>query len=126
MNGKLKFEGEYLYDKIRKGKEYNANGQLIFEGEYKDGKKFNGKGYKYPLVSSNDSLKLSYKEGKYFSKINNKEGKLLFEGIVLPENSSEKYIEGKIYEYDLNGDIIFEGQIINGEKKNGKEVRYVS
>ena len=39
----------------------------------------------------------------------------------MPENSSEKYIEGKIYEYDLNGDIIFEGQIINGEKKNGKQ-----
>ena len=39
-NGKLIYEGEYLYgEKNGKGKEYNDNGELIFEGEYLYGEK---------------------------------------------------------------------------------------
>ena len=41
----LKFEGEYLDGKMKKGKEYDSNGVLIFEGEYLDGKKWKGKEY---------------------------------------------------------------------------------
>ena len=62
-NGKLRFEGEYLYNKKWNGKgyeenvnvinelingngkekEYNYDGELVFEGEYLNGDK-NGKG----------------------------------------------------------------------------------
>ena len=39
MNGKLKFEGEYLNGKRNgKGKEYN-DGKLEFEGEYLNGER---------------------------------------------------------------------------------------
>ena len=46
MNGKIKFEGEYLNGKRNgKGKEYNNDGKLIFAGEYLNGKrKRKGKG----------------------------------------------------------------------------------
>jgi len=43
-NGKLKFEGEYLYGYKIKGKDY-INGILEYEGEYLYDKKWNGKGY---------------------------------------------------------------------------------
>ena len=43
-NGNLVFEGEYLYDKRIKGKEY-INGRLEYEGEYLYYRKYNGKGY---------------------------------------------------------------------------------
>ena len=33
-NGKLKFEGDYLYDYKLKGKDYYLNGKLEYEGEY--------------------------------------------------------------------------------------------
>ena len=56
MDGKLKFEGEYLYDKIKKGKEYN-NYKLIFEGEYLNGKKWNG-------IEYDDNAKNKIKNGK--------------------------------------------------------------
>ncbi len=38
VNGKLKFEGDYLYDYKIKGK-YYINGILEFEGEYLNGKR---------------------------------------------------------------------------------------
>ena len=41
IDGKLKFEGEYLNGKKNgKGKEYDWDGKLIFEGEYINGKKW--------------------------------------------------------------------------------------
>ena len=44
LNGKLKFEGEYLNGKRNgKGKEYDEDGQLIFEGKYLNGQR-SGKG----------------------------------------------------------------------------------
>ena len=43
-NGKVIFEGEYLYGYRRKGKEY-MNGILEFEGEYMFKAKWSGKGY---------------------------------------------------------------------------------
>ena len=43
--GKLKFEGEYLYDKKTKGREYYSNGKLEYEGEYFFDNKYDGKGY---------------------------------------------------------------------------------
>ena len=65
LNGKLEYEGEYLYNEKWNGKGYDENsnkiyelingkgnvkvymfGQLIFEGEYLDGKR-KGKGKEY-------------------------------------------------------------------------------
>ena len=43
-NGKLEFEGEYLYDKFLKGK-YYINEKLEYNGEFLYNKKWNGKGY---------------------------------------------------------------------------------
>ena len=43
-NGKLKFEGEYLYSHKLNGKFY-IDGKLEYEGEYLYNKKWNGKGY---------------------------------------------------------------------------------
>ena len=42
----MKFIGEYLNGKIRRGKEYYYNGNLKFKGEYLNGK-INGKGKEY-------------------------------------------------------------------------------
>ena len=40
MNGQIKFDGYYIYDKRNyKGKEYDIFGKVIFEGFYFDGKK---------------------------------------------------------------------------------------
>ena len=51
-DGKLKFEGEYLYDQKRKGKLY-INNKLEYDGEYLYNKKWNGKGY-------NENLNIIY------------------------------------------------------------------
>ena len=59
-NGKLIFEGEFVFDDRWEGKykKYNGKGKLIFEGEYLNGKK-HGKGKEY-----NDEGKLIFK-GEY-------------------------------------------------------------
>ena len=44
INGKLKFEGEYINGKRNgKGKEYYGNGKIKFEFEYLNGKKWRSK-----------------------------------------------------------------------------------
>ena len=42
--GKLEFDGEFLYDRKIRGKEY-VKGKLEYEGEYFLDIKWNGKGY---------------------------------------------------------------------------------
>ena len=44
-NGHLLFEGQYLYDFKRKGKEYYSDEQLKYKSEYLFENKYNGKGY---------------------------------------------------------------------------------
>ena len=75
-NGKLEFEGEYLYGHQLKGKNYR-NEKVEYEGEYLYGKKWNGKGYDengniiYELINGNGKVKeYDYRgelkfEGKY-------------------------------------------------------------
>ena len=75
INGKLKFEGEYLNDERWNGKEYNKGigkvnnsyGELEYEGEYLKGKR-NGKGKEY------NNGKLEY-EGEYLKGNRNGKGK---------------------------------------------------
>ena len=91
INGKLEYEGEYLYDKKWNGKGYDENGsiiyelrngngkvkeyqnnkKLIFEGEYSNGKR-NGKGKEY-ISFHNMNLRF---EGEYLNGKRNGKGKL--------------------------------------------------
>ena len=135
--GKLIFDGEYLYGFRLKGKSY-ANEKLEYEGEYLYDKKWNGKGYDetgniiYELIDGNGKVKeyldngILYFEGEYLNgKKNGKgkeydyyNGKLIFEGEYL---NGKKHGKGK--EYERNGELIFEGEYLNG-KKHGKGKEY--
>ena len=90
---RLIFEGEYLYDERKKGKEY-VDGTLEFEGEYLNNKKWNGKGYDkngnilYELHNGNGKI-IQYDEI----------GLLIFKGNYL---NGKKV--GKVEEYNYNDD----------------------
>ena len=81
--GKLIFEGDYLYNIKIKGKEY-VNGILEYKGEYLYATKWNGKGYDengniaYELIKGKGKFKEYYK------------GKLMFEGELLDGKKMEK------------------------------------
>ena len=133
QSNNLKFEGEYFNDKKWTGKgydykgnkiyelnngkgfikEYNIFCQLIFESEYLNGD-INGKGKEY---FNNGNLRY---EGLYF---NGKKWKgktyNIFNNII----KELKNGNGFIYEYDLYGELIFEGEYLNG-RKNGKGKEY--
>ena len=130
-NGKLNFEGEYLNGKRNgKGKEYDDD-IIMYEGEYLNGMKHgrgkenNHKGFLY----FDGEYLYNYKiKGKYYLK-----GNLEFEGEFLYDNkfNGKGYDQdgniiyelingnGKVKEYWVIGDILFEGEYLNG-KKNGK------
>ena len=86
-NGKLIFEGEYLYNWRRRGKEYIKN-NLEYEGEYSFNKKWTGNGY-----DENGNIIYELKNGN-----------------------------GKGKEYYSNGKLKFEGEYLNGERLNEKEI----
>jgi len=134
IKGKIKFEGEYLRGKKWNGKEYSyINGQfsefkngtgfikeydafygnLLFEGEYLNGEK-NGKGKKYYNDFDNHRLKFEgeYLKGKKWNGIGY--GKSAFQKILYTLNDGK----GAIKEYDYKGELVFEGEFING-KING-------
>ena len=109
-NGKLRFEGVYLYNYKIKGKLF-INEKLEFEGEFLYNKKWNGKGYdKY----GNIIYELNNGNGRV--KEYNDDGELIFEG---------EYLDGKKREIDIHNDnnevLILEGgyltTINNGEEK---------
>ena len=113
-------KGKKVYE-ISNGKgevlEYNKYGQLIFEGEYINGER-NGKGKKY---YKNSSIEF---EGIYF------QGKK-WDGIGYNLKGKEIYkiLDGKghVKEYNEIGQLIFEGQYINGDKNGkAKEYRYIT
>jgi len=113
LNGKLKFEGEYLNGKRNgQGKEYYDNDKLEYEGEYINGKR-SGKGKEFHF---NGKLKF---DGEYLN------GKKLI-GIIYDENGNfsktltKRYYYNKIYNWFGIG---FEGEFLNGEK-NGEGREY--
>ena len=133
LDGKLKFEGEYIYKKKIKGKFY-YEGRLEYEGDFLYNRKFNGIGYDkngniiYELINGNGkvheyypdetSFKGEYLNGKRYGK-----GKIYSKGMLLFEAEflNDKMIYAK--EYNLDGNLIYEGECLN-EKKNGKGKEY--
>ncbi len=127
-NGTLKFEGEYLHGKKLKGKgydingnllceikngngnikEYNEKGLLMFEGRYLNGNRYSGKEIIY-YSRGNIKYKGNYINGRRIGKEYNSNGILKFEGIFSENN---KYISGK--RFNERGDLVFEGEYLNG------------
>jgi len=113
----LIFEGFYKNGKRNgRGKEYN--GDIIYEGEFLNGIK-NGKGIEY--IPKSILFVGEYLNGKkwngtakeyYYNKYKDDPYKLKFVG---------NYCEGvKIgIEYDVKGDLLFEGKYLNDKKWNG-------
>ena len=111
--GKVIFEGEYLYNWRRRGKEYIKN-KLEYEGEYLFNKKWTGNGYDengniiYKLNNGNGNIK-EYDTDK---------GILIFEGEYLKGKRN-----GKGKEYYGFGGLKYEGEYLDG-KRHGKGKEY--
>ena len=136
-DGNLLFIGEYLEDKRWKGKEkiYNEDGKLIFEyqiingiinGELKEYDKYNGellfegnysngkRNGKGKEYKSFPKEKSDYNNYYYYHPSSKYELITIFDGEYL--NGERK--QGK--EYDYEGNLIYEGEYLNeGELKNG-------
>ena len=139
-NGKLRFEGKYLYSQRLAGKYYYIDGKLEYEGEYLYDEKWNGKGYDengnivYELKNGVGKVKeyddyngkLIF-EGEYLNGLRNGKGKeyyfggkVKFEGEYL---NGQRNGKGKEYYYK-NGELIFEGEYLNDNRWNGKGKEY--
>ena len=130
-NGKLIFSGNYLNGKKNgKGKLIDKyNDRFFFEGEFKDNKKWTGIGYfiddKYYPISkiskqNNDNRvpiyeikdgKGSYKE--YYDQLLSLN--ISFEGVYINGE-----LNGKCKKYSFEGDLLFEGEYLNGKMWNIK------
>jgi len=110
-NGKYLFEEEYVQDMKIKGKEY-INGKLVYEGEYIYDNfhdiKYNGKGYDengcliYELINGNGKV-IEYR----------KDGTVYYEGEY---KNGRKNGKGKLY--DSYCKLVYEGEFIDGVRKN--------
>ena len=103
-DGNLIFEGEYLYDYKKKGKEFIQN-KIEFDGEYFFNKKWNGKGY-----DENCNTIYELKNGNGHGREYYYNGNLKYEGEYL---NGKRNGNGK--EYFYNGNLRFEGIYLNGE-----------
>ena len=120
-NHSLIFEGEYLNGKRHgKGKEYKYN-EVIFEGEYLNGKR-NGKGKEYFYT---DKLKF---EGEYLNGEKHGKGIEYIHDIqALFQNDGNDIIYEDYNAYDIfniENNIIFEGEYNKGLKWKGKGKEY--
>ena len=135
---KLIFEGEYI-DGILHGKEYNTYGKLIFEGEYFKGKNNEKKGKAYNFgklefdgvyindnkwngkgYDKNNNIIYELKDGNGYVKIYSQLGQLIYEGNYL---NGEKHGKGKEF-HDIFGYVIFDGEYLKGQKWKGKGKQY--
>ena len=116
--GDIRFEGEYLNGKKNgKGKEYYEGGQLKFEGEYLNGKR-NGKGIEYHFIMQNFVMDILL--GMYrHNKPDDIRLKIKYEGEYLNGKRN-----GKGKEYDDDGELLFEGEYLEGQRWNGKGKEY--
>ena len=107
INGKLEYEGEYLYNKKWNGNGYDENGNIIYQ-------LINGNG-KVKEYYYNDILKF---EGEYLNGKANGKGKEYYDnGILKYEGeylNGQRNGEGK--EYDDDGKLLYESIYVNGHK----------
>ena len=98
--------------------EYKGYGKLIFKGEYKNGKRWNGI---EKLYDNNNKLifKDKYKNGTNEFNENNKSNIIKIES---NNDEGEKIKKGK--EYNLIGELIFDGEFKDGEKYKGLSKEY--
>ena len=136
-DGSIKYEGEYLNgERNGNGKEYYQYSKLMYEGEFKNGQK-QGKGKEYyenNLIFEGEYLYDHKVKGRGFVKSKLEyEGEYLYDkkwngkGYDEKRNIIYKLINGngKVKEYNENGELIFEGEYLNG-KENGWGKRYYS
>ena len=132
----IKYEGEYLNGKRNgKGKELNRKDELMFEGVFYNDHKIQGKAYNKGILEYEGEYLFDKKwsgngyneNGEIIYQLNNGTGKIkeynlldefIFEGEYLNGKRS-----GKGKEYYNNGKIKYEGEYINGERK-GKSKEY--
>ena len=133
-NGKLRFEGEYLYNYKLKGKFY-VEGKLEYEGDYLYEKKYNGKGYDkngnviYELINGNGKVKEYFEfgglifDGEYLNGKRNGFGKeYSFDVLKYEGEFSDGKKNGFGKQYGSYGILNYEGQFLNGKKHGiGKE-----
>ena len=111
-NGVLRYEGEFFNNRRNGyGKEYDKNGNIIFEGEYLYEQKRKGKEYlKGILEYEGDYLFNKKFSGKGYDK----NGNIIYE---------LKNGKGTLIEYSYLGNILYQGQCLNG-KWHGKGREY--
>ena len=118
--------------------EYNEEGKLIFEGEYLNGKKWKGIEKEYDEDTEQLIFECEYSnggrngEGKEYDKYN---GELLFSGTYLNgkrngKGEEYKFISSEKHYYSYSSlnysknIIIFSGEYLSGERKEGSEYNY--
>ena len=121
--GELIFEGEYINGE-KNGKEYSKEYPklIIFEGEYCNEKRWNGKIKEYNSSEHFDWCGYKKKmNDKIWSEKNITEKLKKYENIIKYEGeyfNGERNGKGK--EYDIKGNLIFEGEYLNGKMKKYK------
>ena len=126
-NTHLPYEGDYLYGLISgRGKQYNIMGNVILRKgrlyinnrlEY-EGEFLFDKKWNGKGFDENGRILYELKNGNGKVKEYIVSGELVFEGEYL---NGKKHGKGK--EYDRSGKLVFEGEYLNG-KKNGKGKEY--
>ena len=111
--GNLIFEGDFIGGKYIYGKEYNNLGEIIYEGKYKNGKKYEGI---YKIKMHNHIYTYYILNSKVSNKFIDLNKEIIYEG-----EYNEGLKEGKGKEFNKNGNILFEGDFLNGYRYNGKE-----
>ena len=110
----LIFEGEYLNNCRRKGKEYYKNGKLLFEGDYLFTKKWNGK-----IYDCNGNVLFELNKGNGIIENEEYDEKIrIFFGENLDKKIRSENVKGK--EFDYNGRLLFEGEYLRRKKWKGK------
>ena len=100
---RLEFEGDYINNYRKKGKEYYKNGKLKFEGEYLFEEKWNGKIYDNNENIINGNAKIEDSRDKIT--------------IYIYENLDRKKLkENAKGKNDYKRRLLFEGEYLGGEK----------
>ena len=118
-NNKLKFEGEYLFDKEISGKIYDFDGNIIFELNNNNGMFYNRDDGIRIYIGQN--LKEKIKNEKINGMEYDSQGRFLFKG----KYKYERKWEGKFKTY-YKDKLAFEGEYLNGDIWSGKGKEYDS